>query len=77
MDEGISTNIALLPIGYSQWRQEIEQLISVSKLHTAISVNSNTLSLYWKIGKQILEKQKVLSSLPQIEDLEKEMDGDE
>ena len=48
----------LLPKGYSEWQKDIEQLIEVSKLRTAISVNADTLTLYWKIGKSILRKQK-------------------
>ena len=48
----------LLPTGYIQWRKDIEQLIDTAKLKTAISINMGTLSLYWKIGKQIIEKQE-------------------
>ena len=49
---------SLLPNGYTEWQKDIEQLIEVSKLRTAISVNADTLTLYWKIGKSILRKQK-------------------
>jgi hypothetical protein len=48
----------LLPTGYIQWRKDIEQLIDTAKLKTAISINMGTLSLYWNIGKQIIEKQE-------------------
>ncbi len=48
----------LLPTGYIQWRKDIEQLIDTAKLKTALNVNVGTLTLYWNIGKQILEKQK-------------------
>jgi hypothetical protein len=47
----------LLPTGYNQWRKDIENLIDTAKLKTAISVNMGTLSLYWNIGKSILQKQ--------------------
>ena len=50
----------ILPKGYSEWRKEIEELIEVSKLRTAINVNTGTLTLYWNIGSQILEKQERL-----------------
>ena len=43
-----------MPVGYTAWRDDIEQLISVSKLRTAISVNSSMLDLYWHIGQSIL-----------------------
>lgn len=45
-----------MPTGYNQWRKDIENLIDTEKLKTAISVNMGTLSLYWNIGKQIIEK---------------------
>lgn len=45
-----------MPTGYNQWRKDIENLIDTAKLKTAISVNMGTLSLYWNIGKQIIEK---------------------
>ena len=55
MDE---INNAVLPNGYLQWRKDIETLIDAAKLKTALSVNMGTLSLYWNIGKSILQKQK-------------------
>ena len=51
-------NKGLLPNGYAEWQKGIEQLIEVSKLRTAISVNADTLTLYWNIGNSILQKQK-------------------
>lgn len=51
-------NKGLLPNGYAEWQKGIAQLIEVSKLRTAISVNADTLTLYWKIGKSIQQKQK-------------------
>lgn len=48
----------VLPNGYSQWRKDIETLIDTAKLKTALSVNMGTLSLYWNIGKSILQKQE-------------------
>ena len=57
MDEIIKGNNTLLPNGYTQWRKDIEQLIDTAKLHTALNVNIGTLTLYWNIGKSILQKQ--------------------
>lgn len=48
----------LLPNGYAEWQKGIAQLIETSKLRTAISVNADTLTLYWNIGNSILQKQK-------------------
>ena len=57
MDNHVESNVIMLPEGYSEWKNDIEQLIEVSKLRTAISVNSSMLTLYWSIGKSILQKQ--------------------
>lgn len=48
----------LLPGWYLGWRNHIEQMIAQSKLSAAMHVNTDMLSLYWHIGKSILEKQK-------------------
>lgn len=45
---------------YTSWRKQIESLIENSKLKAVMSVNEEMLGLYWKIGKDILEKQKTL-----------------
>ena len=54
----VDAAMLMLPNGYSVWRKDIEQLIETAKLRTAISVNTNMLSLYWNIGKSILQKQQ-------------------
>ena len=53
-------NVEILPDGYSEWRKDIEELIEISKLRTALNVNLGTLTLYWNIGSQIIEKQERL-----------------
>ena len=58
MNEIIKGSNTLLPNGYAQWRKDIEQLIDTAKLHTALNVNVGTLTLYWNIGKSILQKQE-------------------
>ena len=50
----------VLPDGYEAWRNEIETRIERAKLQVALKVNSELLSLYWSIGKDILEKQREL-----------------
>lgn len=47
-----------LPEGYEIWRKEIIALIERAKYKAALSVNSELLSLYWKIGTDIIKKQK-------------------
>lgn len=58
MGEITKDSNTLLPTGYVQWRKNIEHLIDTAKLKTAISINMGTLSLYWNIGKSILQKQE-------------------
>ena len=58
MNEIIKGSNTLLPNGYAQWRKDIEHLIDTVKLHTALNVNVGTLTLYWNIGKSILQKQE-------------------
>ena len=53
-----SKDNSLLPDWYFDWRNNIEQMITRSKLSAAMHVNTDMLSLYWHIGKSILEKQK-------------------
>lgn len=54
MNEIMNANTDLLPDGYAEWRKDIEHLIEVAKLRTAINVNADTLALYWTLGKRIL-----------------------
>lgn len=56
--EVINNSNLLLPNDYSLWRKGIETLIDTAKLKAAINVNMELLSLYWNIGKQILDKQE-------------------
>lgn len=49
---------AMLPDNYNNWRKEIISLIEQSKLKAILSVNTELLTLYWKIGSDILTKQK-------------------
>ena len=45
---------------YQKWRAEIVALIEQSKLQAVLNVNKEMLALYWKIGSDILQKQKRL-----------------
>lgn len=58
MNEITKQGNGFLPNGYDLWRKDIEALIDTAKLQTAINVNQGMLSLYWSIGKQIIDKQE-------------------
>ena len=51
-------DIMPLPRGYEKWRKEIIALIEQAKYKAALNVNAELLSLYWKIGSDIIKKQK-------------------
>jgi predicted nuclease of restriction endonuclease-like (RecB) superfamily len=54
-----ATNIfPFIPEGYDKWRKEIISLIKLSKFKAALNVNAEMLALYWKIGADIIQKQK-------------------
>lgn len=42
---------------YINWIQELKQRISSSQIKAGLAVNAEMISLYWSIGKDILEKQ--------------------
>ena len=48
----------VLPDNYDNWRKEVISLIESSKLKAIFSVNPELLALYWKIGNDILIKQR-------------------
>lgn len=48
----------ILSDDYMNWRKEIISLIEQSKLKAILSVNTELLTLYWRIGNDILTKQK-------------------
>ena len=50
----------ILPQEYPHWRDEIISFIERTKLQAILNVNKEMLALYWKIGCDILQKQKEL-----------------
>ena len=63
MNNLTNINTELLPNEYAEWRKNIEDLIEVSKLRTAINVKLICwryigILEYWNIGKSILQKQE-------------------
>lgn len=54
----VKSEVSTLPNGYEVWRKEIIALIEQAKFKAALNVNAELLSLYWKIGTDIIKKQK-------------------
>ena len=47
-----------LPAGYGNWLAGIKNQIRDARLRTALAVNSELIELYWRIGREILERQE-------------------
>ena len=60
MGKEIKVASANVPTDYTKWSEEIISLIERSKYQVALSVNSELLALYWKIGLDIVDKQEKL-----------------
>jgi predicted nuclease of restriction endonuclease-like (RecB) superfamily len=46
-----------IPAGYVSWLAELKTRIRETRLRTALAVNSELIGLYWRIGRDILERQ--------------------
>jgi hypothetical protein len=51
-------NNTLLNSEYIQWLGDLKSRIRNSQIKAALSVNSELISLYWDLGKMIVEKQE-------------------
>lgn len=47
-----------LPAGYSDWLAEMKTRIRETRLRASLSVNAELIGLYWRIGRDILERQE-------------------
>lgn len=52
------TDIIKSNADYRQWLIDLKNRIRQSQLKAAVKVNSELISLYWSMGKDIVEKQK-------------------
>jgi predicted nuclease of restriction endonuclease-like (RecB) superfamily len=59
MDDSDETPPALLarPAGYAEWLTELKIRIHTAQQRTALAVNRDLLSLYWQLGRDLLERQ--------------------
>jgi predicted nuclease of restriction endonuclease-like (RecB) superfamily len=46
-----------IPAGYAAWLAELKDRIRETRLRTALTINSELIGLYWRIGRDILERQ--------------------
>ena len=50
-------DLARLPAGYATWLTDLKVRIRETRLRAALAVNSELISLYWQIGRDIRERQ--------------------
>jgi DUF1016 N-terminal domain len=50
-------NAPPVPAGYPAWLADLKTRIREARLRAALAVNSELIGLYWRIGRDILERQ--------------------
>jgi predicted nuclease of restriction endonuclease-like (RecB) superfamily len=49
----------IIPTDYAAWLAELKTTIRSARLRASLAVNRELIALYWRIGKEILERQSV------------------
>jgi predicted nuclease of restriction endonuclease-like (RecB) superfamily len=53
----LSQRVAELPVGYAEWLAALKLHIREARLRASLSVNAALIGLYWRIGRDILDRQ--------------------
>lgn len=53
----MTDHLTEIPGGYSDWLAEVKTRIREARLRASLSVNTELIGLYWRIGRDILERQ--------------------
>ncbi|MBI0434494.1 YhcG family protein [Roseomonas sp. KE0001] len=59
-DSGIRPGTEAMPAGYAAWLAALKAQIRAARLRASLSVNAELIGLYWRIGREILERQERL-----------------
>src|ERR1700721_387390 len=51
------TTLPAIPDGYPAWLADLKTRIRAARLRASLAVNSELIGLYWRIGRDILERQ--------------------
>ena len=54
---GCKKRIPSLPVGYPAWLEDLKTDIRQARLRATLAANSELISLYWRIGRDILERE--------------------
>ena len=52
------SSASLLPAGYGKFLEDIKQRIRAAQVRATLSANRELITLYWDIGKGIIERQR-------------------
>ena len=53
-------SLVRVPAGYSEWLAELKRAITASRCRAVAAVNTELVKLYWRLGRDILERQAKL-----------------
>ncbi len=56
----MTTDAPVIPEGYEVFLRELKKCIRKAQLRASLAVNRELVLLYWKIGQDILERQRAL-----------------
>ncbi len=57
-DLAVTRRLADMPVGYGDWVAGLKTRIRETRLRVSMSVNAELIGLYWRIGRDILERQQ-------------------
>jgi predicted nuclease of restriction endonuclease-like (RecB) superfamily len=57
-DEAVTLKPMDIPAGYNAWLAELKTRIRDARLRASLAVNAELIGLYWRIGRDILERQE-------------------
>jgi predicted nuclease of restriction endonuclease-like (RecB) superfamily len=57
-DETMNRSVADTPPGYGDWLAALKDRIREARLRASLSVNAELIGLYWRIGRDILDRQE-------------------
>ena len=57
-DDIVTVDRTDTPAGYSAWLAELKTRISEARLRASLAVNAELIGLYWRIGRDIVERQE-------------------
>ena len=57
-DDAVTLERTVAPAGYNAWLAELKNRIREARLRASLAVNAELIGLYWRIGRDILERQE-------------------